>query len=80
MKRDFVLPDYLEPWREHIQAECGGCSVEELLNDRKTNGWNNAIKSALICMCETKVKLLARLHKEGHLPPSPSKAEAPDAS
>jgi hypothetical protein len=63
----FVLPAELEPWRDEIEAECGGLSVETLLNDHITNGFNNAIKSALISMVDTKVRTLSRLYRKGQL-------------
>lgn len=71
---EFKLPDYLEPWRGEIEAECGGCSVEELLNDHVSNGFNNPLKCALISMADTKVRLLARMHKRGELPERPTNA------
>jgi len=65
--KPFVLPEHLEPYRDLIEAECGGLSAEALLNDHTTNSFNNSIKATLICMCDTKVRLLGQLHQDGLL-------------
>lgn len=69
-KTEFVMPEWMERYRDLIEADLGGNTVENLLNDTKTNGFNNAIRSALICMAESKVILLRRLRHKGLLAPN----------
>lgn len=63
----WTLPEWMEPYREMIEADLGGNSIEGLMRDETTNGHNNVIRAALIVMGETKVRMLARLRAEGKL-------------
>lgn len=59
----WTLPEWMEPYRDVIESDLGGNTIEDLLNDKTTNGFNNTIRSALICMGESKVNMLTRLRK-----------------
>lgn len=64
-RANWTLPEWMEPYRDLIEADLGGNSIEELMRDETTNGFNNVIRAALIVMGETKVKMLAALrHRE----------------
>jgi hypothetical protein len=65
-KPAWKMPDWMEPYRGSF-ANTGGNSIEELMNDRTTDGGNNIIRSALIIAVESQVILLNRLHHEGRL-------------
>jgi hypothetical protein len=70
-REPFVMPDWMEPYRELIESDLGGNTTENLLNDTTTNGFNNAIRAALICMADSKVSLLHGLHRRGLLAAAP---------
>ena len=63
------MPDWMEPYRELIESDLGGNTTEELINDHKTNGFNNIVRAGLICMADSKVGLMGRLHVRGLLKP-----------
>ena len=69
-RANWTLPEWMEPYRDLIEMDLGGNSIEELMRDETTNGFNNAIRSAMICMGEAKVRLLAGLKEAGALPDS----------
>ncbi len=64
--KPWVMPAWMEPYRDLI-GNTGGNPIEELLNDTKTNGFNNAIRAALIVSVESQVRLLTVLHERGLL-------------
>lgn len=63
----WTMPEWMEPYRDLLEADLGGGTIENLLNDRTSNGFNNMIRAALICMADSKVRLLATLHRDGLL-------------
>lgn len=66
-KPEFVMPSWMEPYRDMFQ-NTGGNSIESLMNDRDTNAWNNAVRSALIISVDSQVTLLIRMHAAGLIP------------
>lgn len=62
----WAMPAWMEPYREFIR-NTGGNPIEELMNDKHTNGFNNAIRSALIISVESQIMLLMSLHGRGLL-------------
>lgn len=69
------MPDWMERYRDMLEADLGGNTVEELLNDTKTNGFSNVIRAALITMADSKVRLLYGLHAKGLLRDGVTKRE-----
>lgn len=65
-EQPWSMPDWMEPYREFI-GNTGGNPIEELVNDKTTNGLNNYIRAALIVSVESQVHLLHRLHSQGLL-------------
>ena len=63
----WVMPEWMEPYREHF-ANTGGNSIEELMSDSDSNVRNNVVRAALIIAVESQVILLSRLHARGALP------------
>lgn len=55
------MPEWMEPYRGLI-GNTGGDTVEGMMNDHKTNGFNNAIRSAMIISVDAQVALLTILH------------------
>lgn len=64
--KQWVMPEWMEPYRDMIR-NTGGNSVESLMNDHKTNGFNNSIRAALIVAVDSQVSLLGALHRAGRL-------------
>lgn len=67
IKKLWTLPKHFERYRKLLEDDLGGNSLEELINDHKTNGFNNIVKTGLICMADSKVKFLYKLEKEKFL-------------
>lgn len=63
----WIMPEWMEPYRDVLEADLGGNTIENLLNDTTTNGFNNIIRAAFISMAETKVRMLSRLRQDGQL-------------
>lgn len=63
---DWKLPEWAEPYRQHI-GNTGGNSIEDLLTDRSTNVQTNAILAAIIVAVESQVAMLYALHRAGLL-------------
>lgn len=90
-RTEWTMPEWMEPCRDMFR-NTGGNSVESLLNDTETNGFNNAVRSALIVSVESQVGLLYTLRKRGllvepltgrhssdHVPPQPGDLGGDDA-
>lgn len=65
-KKQWQMPEWMEIYREHL-TNTGGNSVESLMNDTKTNGFNNLIRASMIISIESEIALLVRLYKRGLL-------------
>lgn len=65
---EWFMPEWLEDYRELIEAGCGGSSAETLMNNHTATFFNNAILCELIGMCQTKIILLENLRTLGVLP------------
>ena len=65
-REPWVMPEWMEDYRDLI-GNTGGSSVEELMNDHKTNGFNNVIRAGLIVSVDSQVALLTALHARGLL-------------
>ena len=63
---EWKMPKWMKPYRDII-CNTGGNSIEELMNDHKTNAFNNVIRAALIVSVNSQVTLLHRLHENGLL-------------
>lgn len=63
-KSPFVMPDWMEPYREMFYST-GGNSVEYLIDALNIEGlaFSNAMLFSLALMAEAQVALLTRLHK-----------------
>lgn len=62
----WTMPAWMEPYRSHIN-NTGGNPIEELMNDTKTNGFNNSIRLSLIIAVQSQVMLLTSLYNRGLL-------------
>lgn len=62
----WVMPKWMEQYRDMFQ-NTGGNTIEELMNDHETNGFNNVILSALIISVSSQISLLRKMGKEGKL-------------
>jgi hypothetical protein len=62
----WVMPAWMEPYRERIK-NTGGNSIEELMNDDKSTMLNNHIRAALCIAIKSQVALLEHLHRDGDL-------------
>jgi len=62
----WTMPRWMEPYRDLFQ-NTGGNSIENLMNDHTTNGFNNSIRSALIISVDSQITLLYRLRNKGML-------------
>jgi hypothetical protein len=60
------MPKWMEPYRDLFQ-NTGGNSIEDLMNDHDTNGFNNVIRSALIVSVDSQITLLHRMARRGML-------------
>lgn len=67
------MPKWMEPYREMI-ADTGGNPIEELVNDRSTNVWSNAVRAMLCVTVKDQVALLYRLAHHGVLKGAPKTA------
>lgn len=67
----WVMPEWMEKYRSFIsigdERENSTTSVEDLMNDKYTNSFNNTYRWAMIINVKSKVQLLNRLMKEGIL-------------
>jgi hypothetical protein len=66
-ENEWTMPEWMEPYREQLESDLGGNTVENLLNDHKSTAFNNVIRAGLICMADSKVRLLHGLRKRGQL-------------
>jgi hypothetical protein len=62
----WTMPTWMEPWRGLFQ-NTGGNSVEDLMNDHDTNGFDNSLRAALIISVSSQIDLLCRSAKRGLL-------------
>ncbi len=60
----WTMPEWMEKYREFI-GNTGGNSIESLMNDKKTNSFNNVIKAGLIVSVHSQIMLLTVLHDRG---------------
>lgn len=60
------MPAWMEPFRESI-LDTGGNPVEELVNDRSTSVFSNAIRAVLCVSVKDQVALLYILAQRGLL-------------
>lgn len=66
MARKWKMPNWMLPYRPLIN-NTGGNPIESLMNDKHTDGFNNAIRSTLIISVESQINLLTMLHDRGML-------------
>lgn len=66
-REPWAMPAWMESFRVYVEADVGGNTAEDLLNDTTTNGFNNVIRAAFISMVESKVKMLHALKRDGLL-------------
>ena len=67
----WVMPEWMEPYRKLI-GETGGNPIEELMNDRDSNAFNNVIRAGLIVCANAQVSLLMRLYQRHLITGTPS--------
>jgi hypothetical protein len=60
------MPEWMEPYREQIEAGLGGNSAEECMNDDSTFD-TNLLMSVFACQCSAKVGMLMSLYDGGRL-------------
>lgn len=66
MAEPWVMPDWMEPYRELIN-NTGGNPIEELMNDHTTTVFVNAPRAMLCVAVGSQVALLTQLHDIGAL-------------
>jgi hypothetical protein len=66
MTGQWTMPTWMEPFRDLIQ-NTGGNYVEDLVNDRESNSFSNAIRAALCVAVKSQVALLTLAHDSGLL-------------
>lgn len=68
-REDWVMPEWMEPYRDQIVGD-GGNGVEDLMNrlrNEKNLAFSNIIVFAMACEIESQVHMLTRLHNAGLL-------------
>jgi hypothetical protein len=65
-REKWLMPEWMEPFRRFI-GNTGGNPIEELMNDHKTNSFNNIIRAGLIVSVDAQIALLHRLALAGLL-------------
>ena len=72
---EWVMPDWMEQYRDLVEFGCGGQTAEQLMNNHSATFFNNAILCELIGKCESNVVMLTKLKNEGILLPRKTKGE-----
>lgn len=67
----WTMPEWMEPYRELI-VNTGGNTIESLMNDKTTTGFNNMIRAAIIAAVESQILLLSYLKNAGLLAEVPT--------
>jgi len=65
-RENWTMPAWMEPFRDLI-GNTGGDPIEELMNDKTTNAFNNVIRMGIIISVESQIYLLRRLRERGVL-------------
>lgn len=65
----WTMPKWMEDYRPYLNRLCGGCSVEELMNDHHTVIQVNAPRAVFCAITKSLVSMLVRLHEDGRLRP-----------
>jgi hypothetical protein len=67
-KGTWVMPEWMEPYRQYFH-NTGGGTVEELYNDdgRNSNAFNNPIRGMICVAAKSQVALLYDLHTLGKI-------------
>lgn len=70
-KEQWIMPDWMEKYRSLIsvgdESKKSSTSIEDLMNDKKTNSFNNIYRYAMIVNVDAKVGLLKKLKEQGLL-------------
>lgn len=61
------MPEWMEPYRRHLDTSLGGNSVERCMNLTGEQTRSNQILAAICCMAEAQVSLLHKLRAADEL-------------
>ncbi len=67
-EEEWVMPDWMEKYREAMESFLGGRTMEQLNNNREQNLWNNAPGAAFCIAAHAVTAIFTKLHDEGKLP------------